>query len=402
MVAPDPPFDDELVHRWIVAAESSACRFVLIANKRDLPDVCGHSTAARAIRRTRLSGRRDLRERRCRRPSLPLLAGQHSVLIGQSGMGKSTLINRMLPGAAARVGEVSAALHTGRHTTTETTLYPIDASSWIVDSPGHEGVRPRTPLGRRDRARLRRVACRCWGPAAFAIAATTASPVARSGKRSRAARSSRGDWRCCSSCSRTAGGARRPGEASAPRLRRPVGERKHQQDGEPYQQRPPDQPGRARENVAVGRFADADLGPELGLAGRAGDRAADDHAERARAACQQDAVVQGAAIARTACASNRSRPRSRRRRRKSLRSAAPESSRANAAGAAPARRRRSIDGRAASIRRRATATRAAPSRGRARHPPVRAAPGTRTACRTRGDTNPRAPARSRASEFPRR
>jgi ribosome biogenesis GTPase / thiamine phosphate phosphatase len=135
MVAPDPPFDDELVHRWIVAAESSGCRFVLIANKRDLP--------AFAAIRPRLAQFAalgypfvEISASEGAGALAPLLAGQHSVLIGQSGMGKSTLINRMLPGAAARVGDVSAALHTGRHTTTETTLYPIDASSWIVDSPG--------------------------------------------------------------------------------------------------------------------------------------------------------------------------------------------------------------------------------------------------------------------------
>ena len=135
MVAPDPPFDDELVHRWIVAAESSGCRFVLIANKRDLP--------AFAAIRPRLAQFAALGYpivEICASEGAgalaPLLAGQHSVLIGQSGMGKSTLINRMLPGTAARVGDVSAELHTGRHTTTETTLYPIDASSWIVDSPG--------------------------------------------------------------------------------------------------------------------------------------------------------------------------------------------------------------------------------------------------------------------------
>lgn len=135
MVAPDPPFDDELVHRWIVAAESAGCRFVLIANKSDLP--------AFAAIRPRLAQFAALGYpivEICASEGAgalaPLLAGHHSVLIGQSGMGKSTLINRMLPGAAARVGEVSVALHTGRHTTTETTLYPIDASSWIVDSPG--------------------------------------------------------------------------------------------------------------------------------------------------------------------------------------------------------------------------------------------------------------------------
>ena len=135
MVAPDPPFDDELVHRWLVSAESAACRFVLVANKRDLP--------AFAAIRPRLAQFAalgypvvEISASEGAGALTPLLVGQHSVLIGQSGMGKSTLINRMLPDAAARVGEVSAALHTGRHTTTETTLYPIDASSWIVDSPG--------------------------------------------------------------------------------------------------------------------------------------------------------------------------------------------------------------------------------------------------------------------------
>ena len=135
MVAPDPPFDDELVHRWLVAAESAGCRFVLIANKRDL--------SAFAAIRPRLAQFATLgypvveicaSQNAC--DLLPLLVGQHSVLIGQSGMGKSTLINHMLPAAAARVGGVSAALNTGRHTTTETTLYTIDSSSWIVDSPG--------------------------------------------------------------------------------------------------------------------------------------------------------------------------------------------------------------------------------------------------------------------------
>jgi ribosome biogenesis GTPase len=135
MVAPDPPFDDELVHRWIVAAESAACRFVLIANKRDLPEF---ATIRPRLAQFAALGYPvvEISASEGAGALAPLLAGQHSVLIGQSGMGKSTLINRMLPSAAARVGEVSAALHTGRHTTTETTLYPIDASSWIVDSPG--------------------------------------------------------------------------------------------------------------------------------------------------------------------------------------------------------------------------------------------------------------------------
>ncbi len=135
IVAPDPPYDDELVHRWTIAAESSGCRFIVVANKTDLPGFAAIEPrlaplAALGYAIVRTSARDHARE------LVPLLAGQRSVLIGQSGMGKSTLINALLPDAAAKIGEISTALQTGRHTTTQTTLYPIDANSWIVDSPG--------------------------------------------------------------------------------------------------------------------------------------------------------------------------------------------------------------------------------------------------------------------------
>ena len=135
IVAPEPPYDDELVQRWIVAAESNNCAFVLVANKNDLSSFVAlrpRLDATRALGYTvvELCATRDVA------PLRPIVTGQRSVLVGQSGMGKSTLINALLPGAAARIGELSAALGTGRHTTSETTLYPLDESSWIVDSPG--------------------------------------------------------------------------------------------------------------------------------------------------------------------------------------------------------------------------------------------------------------------------
>jgi ribosome biogenesis GTPase len=104
-------------------------------NKRDLPGFAALEPrlapfAALGYPVVEICARRDARA------LAPLLSGQHSVLVGQSGMGKSTLINTLLPHAAARVGDVSMALQTGRHTTTGTTLYRLDASSWIVDSPG--------------------------------------------------------------------------------------------------------------------------------------------------------------------------------------------------------------------------------------------------------------------------
>jgi ribosome biogenesis GTPase / thiamine phosphate phosphatase len=64
------------------------------------------------------------------------LTGQRTVLVGQSGMGKSTLINALLPDARARVAEISVALDSGKHTTTHTHMYRLDESSALIDSPG--------------------------------------------------------------------------------------------------------------------------------------------------------------------------------------------------------------------------------------------------------------------------
>ena len=138
IVAPVPPYDEELVQRWIIAAESNGCRFALIANKRDLPGFAALGARLDACRElgypvvplSAKGARVDLA------PVEKLVAGQKSLLVGQSGMGKSTLINALIPGSRARVGEVSAALRGGRHTTSETTLYALDADSWIIDSPG--------------------------------------------------------------------------------------------------------------------------------------------------------------------------------------------------------------------------------------------------------------------------
>jgi ribosome biogenesis GTPase len=68
----------------------------------------------------------------------PLLAHQSTILIGQSGMGKSSLVNLLVPDAAIAVREISAALDTGKHTTTFTRLYAIDAQTSIIDSPGFQ------------------------------------------------------------------------------------------------------------------------------------------------------------------------------------------------------------------------------------------------------------------------
>ncbi len=136
VVAPDVPVDEHLLNRWIIAAETERCRFVLAVNKADLADA---STFASRFAPYRLLGYPVILVS-AKHDATPLqswVAGQQSVLIGQSGMGKSTLINAIVPDASAKIGLISEALRSGRHTTTSTTLYRLAGDGgWIVDSPG--------------------------------------------------------------------------------------------------------------------------------------------------------------------------------------------------------------------------------------------------------------------------
>jgi len=71
---------------------------------------------------------------------LPLLKGKTSLLLGQSAMGKSTLLNTLAPMAQAATQEHSVALGAGRHTTTSTRLYHLpDGAGDLIDSPGFQG-----------------------------------------------------------------------------------------------------------------------------------------------------------------------------------------------------------------------------------------------------------------------
>jgi ribosome biogenesis GTPase len=136
VVAPDVPVDEHLLNRWIVAAETQRCRFVLVVNKGDLPATEAFAERFAPYQRlgydvVRVSALHDVA------PLRPFVAQAHSVVIGQSGMGKSTLVNALVPDARARVGELSEALRSGRHTTTSATLYRLPHDDgWIVDSPG--------------------------------------------------------------------------------------------------------------------------------------------------------------------------------------------------------------------------------------------------------------------------
>lgn len=137
VLAPWPAFSEELLNRCMIACEAGEVRLRIILNKKDLPEV---EAARRTLRPyadlgyeiIELSALQDAQQLR------PWLHGETSVLVGQSGMGKSTLINALLPEAAARTGEVSQALEAGTHTTTHATLYHLDADSHLIDVPGFQ------------------------------------------------------------------------------------------------------------------------------------------------------------------------------------------------------------------------------------------------------------------------
>ena len=135
VVAARASFSMELVQRCILAAEDQDIASLLILNKADLPETPAARDRLTLLTRigyplVTLSALTDVA------PLRPALQGHTTLLIGQSGMGKSTLINALFPEAGAVTAEYSEALDSGRHTTTHTRLHRLDADSAVIDSPG--------------------------------------------------------------------------------------------------------------------------------------------------------------------------------------------------------------------------------------------------------------------------
>lgn len=143
LVAADPDFSEDQIARALISANSQNIPAFIALNKSDLSEAF-----AKAL--IKLQHYPEMGY-----PVVPLklldqehidpvftdqLANKISFIMGPSGVGKSTLINRLVPNAQALTGEISVALQSGKHTTTATTLYWTDTarSTAVIDSPGFQ------------------------------------------------------------------------------------------------------------------------------------------------------------------------------------------------------------------------------------------------------------------------
>lgn len=136
VVAARPAFNEDLLLRCLVACEQQHIAALIALNKTDLVEETAKTAIQLALYHelgypvVPLSARNDISLLRS------ALQGHRSVLVGQSGMGKSTIVNALLPDVRARTAEISEALDSGKHTTTSAQLYHLDGETSIVDSPG--------------------------------------------------------------------------------------------------------------------------------------------------------------------------------------------------------------------------------------------------------------------------
>jgi len=140
VLATQPSFYEALLNRCLIAAEAANINPLIVLNKCDLNDDDNAKTRLKlysdlGYQVIHLSAKQDIQVLKQH------LANHRSVLVGQSGMGKSTMINALLPNMNVRTQEISTVLDSGKHTTTATHLYHLDGPDFtepssLIDSPG--------------------------------------------------------------------------------------------------------------------------------------------------------------------------------------------------------------------------------------------------------------------------
>jgi ribosome biogenesis GTPase / thiamine phosphate phosphatase len=144
LVSAEPEFSEHQLARALIAAQAEGIDAVIALNKSDLVEPFERAWARLLPYQQMHYGVLPLSLRlsgEVNRDKLQaLLHGKTTLVLGPSGAGKSTLINLLVPGATAQTREISKALQSGKHTTTTTTWYWIDAqrTTALIDSPGFQ------------------------------------------------------------------------------------------------------------------------------------------------------------------------------------------------------------------------------------------------------------------------
>ena len=146
-VEPEP--NDYLIDRYLTAAENLPAEALIIINKIDLLNDDNKATIE-AIRKTYQNiGYRlietSIKENVGLKELKEALQNTTSILVGLSGVGKSSLVKMLLPDIDIRIGEISIVSKEGKHTTTVSSLYHLPDGGNLIDSPG---VRDFTPWNR--------------------------------------------------------------------------------------------------------------------------------------------------------------------------------------------------------------------------------------------------------------
>lgn len=137
LLAPKPPFSEAFLNLSLVACEAAGLPVVIALNKADLPE---HAESRKALDPYEkvgytviaMSAKFDVA------PLLPFLEKKITLLVGQSGMGKSKTVNALVLSDVARVGDLTASRDSGAHTTTFSRFYRLDRDTAIIDTPGFQ------------------------------------------------------------------------------------------------------------------------------------------------------------------------------------------------------------------------------------------------------------------------
>lgn len=138
--APEPMLDTFLIDKYTVAAELTNSTPLIVANKSDRLDSEQRSRIELLFKEFNAIGYTTLftsaLENTGIREFAEQLSNKTSILVGQSGVGKSSLVKRLLPELDITTGKLSDASGLGKHTTTATTLYHLPGGGELIDSPG--------------------------------------------------------------------------------------------------------------------------------------------------------------------------------------------------------------------------------------------------------------------------